>query len=242
MHHLDNELTYSKISAANLDNATDCVCKTFLLNEPIATHLQMVEENFRPFIHQLLTHALQDQLSWVAADKKTEKVIGALVATDLANDFQPTTLSDPKLLRVFRFLDDLWAPFINETNVPKGLVAHAYMGAVLPEYQRSGIINTMYAIAYRSAWERGYRKVMGEVTSSYSLNLLRKNPHATELNSIAYADYEQDKIKIFEGMKIHEQCVLFSAPIEAMLPPEVTQPSINRKDFNMTALDQIRRN
>ena len=49
-------------------------------------------------------------------------------------------------------------------------------------------------------------------------------------------------VKIFEGMKIHEQCVLFSAPIEAMLPPEVMHPSANRKDFDVTAIDQVRRN
>ena len=241
MHHLENELNYSKMSLANIESASDCVCKTFLLNEPLATHLRMVEENFKPFIDQLLTHALQDDLSWVASDQKTGKVIGAFIATDLANDFQPTNV-DPKLASVFKLLEGLWAPFAHETHVPKGLVAHAYMGAVLPEYQRSGIINTMYAIAYKNGWERGYRKAMGEVTSVYSLNLLRKNPNVKELNSIAYADYEQDGVKIFEGMKIHEQCVLFSAPIEAMLPPEVMQPSANRKNFDVTVIDQVRHN
>ena len=69
---------------------------------------------------------------------------------------------------------------------------------------------------------------MGEVTSLYSLNLLRKNPHAQELNSIAYADYEDNGEKIFAGIKIHERCILFSMPIEALLPPEVIQPSESR--------------
>lgn len=224
MHHLDNELNYVKMSLANLASASDCVCTTFLENEPLASHLHMTEETFRPFINELLTHALIDELSWVASHKETGEVVGAFILTDFANDFVPTKL-DPKLISVLKLLDDLWAPFTSEVDVPKGHIAHAYMGAVLPQYQRLGIINTLYQVAYKVGWERGYKKAMGEVTSLFSLNLLRKNPYAKELNAIAYEDYEEEGKKIFSGMKVHEQCVLFSIPIQAMLPLEVMQPS-----------------
>lgn len=224
MYHSNAELSYEKMSLANLASASNCVCNTFLENEPLASHLQMQEEIFRPFINELLTHALIDELSWVALDKQTDEVVGALILTDLANDFVATKL-DPKLISVIKLLDDLWEPFIHEFNVPKGNTAHVYMGAVLPKYQRSGIINTLYYTAYKSGWEKGYKKAMGEVTSLFSLNLLRKNPYAKELNSIAYKDYEQNEQKLFSGIEVHEQCVLFSIPIEAMLPPEVMQSS-----------------
>ena len=141
-------LNYSKMSASHLPGAIDCICKVFLLNEPLASHLQMVEENFRPFIEQLLTHALKDELSWVAYHPETEKIVGAFVVTDLADDFHSDNLNDPKLLSVLKLLDKLWSPFVQELNVPKGLVAHPYMGAVLPEYQRTGIINTICQLAY----------------------------------------------------------------------------------------------
>lgn len=221
-------LKYAKMNATNIAGAVDCICEVFLVNEPMASHLQMVEENFKPFIQQLLNHALKAELSWVAYESDSGEIIGAFIATDLADDYQPDNLTDPKLLSVFKFLDKLWAPFVELADVPKGLVAHPYMGAVLPEYQRTGVINTVYQIAYRDAWEKGYRKAMGEITSLYSLNLLRKNPHAQELNTLSYADYNDDGKKIFEGMQVHEQCVLFSMPIEALIPPEVMQFSSTR--------------
>lgn len=221
-------LKYAKMNATNMAGAIDCICEVFLVNEPMASHLQMVEENFKPFIEQLLKHALKSELSWVAYEPDTQKVIGAFIVTDLADDYQPENLTDPKLLSVFKFLDKLWAPFIELANVPPGLVAHPYMGAVLPEYQRSGIINTICALAYQDSWNQGYRKAMGEITSQYSLNLLRKNPHVQELNALSYEDYEDNREKIFAGMKVHEQCVLFSMPIEALIPPEVIQFSSSR--------------
>ncbi len=215
MYNLKHELAYTKLSTANLESASNCVCKTFAYNEPLARHLEMTEEDLKPFFHPLLVHSLEDDLSWVASIKETGEVIGASICTDCANDFYPERSFTPKLEYTLKLFDDLWRPFIQETHLyPKGYLAHGYVAAVLPEYQRLGILTQLYQVSFAHGWKKGYRKVMGEITSQYSLNFMRKIPILKECHAISYADYEVDGKKVFSGMDTHEKCILFSLSFE----------------------------
>ena len=196
-----------------MESAVECVYKTFFLYEPLTPHLQTGEEGFRLFVNQMLTHALKDELSWLASHPKTGQVVGAFIATDLGDDFKPS-VTDPGLIKMLKLTEDLWAPFAYEMNVKKRNTEHSQMGAVLPEYQRLGIMNQLNRMVNDHAFEKGYKKMMGEATSQYSLNMRRKNPGIKELHTIVYDDYEQDGKRILSGIKTHKQCVLFSVPIE----------------------------
>lgn len=198
----------------HIAGAMQCASAAFQNTNTIVSHLGMEERDFMPFLEQLLEHALVDELSWVATDNSTGKIVGIAISTDIANDYMPPLTTGTKLDAMLKLVYDLWAPYIEEMNVNKGTVLHGYLSGVLQDYQRLGILNELFRFSNTWAYGKGYKMVMGEASSQYSLNFVRKWPYLKEINEIIYENYEIDGKKPFYGIKTHEKCVLFSFPIK----------------------------
>jgi len=205
---------YQQLQTSTLLGALDCIEQTFRNSEPLTAYLKVCQEEFKPFVQELLHHSLAGGLSWVALDPYADKVIGARLVVDFKNDYSPSQSFGTKMDTILRFLFQVSLPLKKLPDLAKEKMVHSHMVAIDGQYQRRGVAQELLSQSSIRAYDLGYRTSVGEITNQYNRNLLSQFPSFQELNRICYADYEINGQKIFANLLEHESCVLYQVKLQ----------------------------
>jgi GNAT superfamily N-acetyltransferase len=208
---------YRLLSKQTSEQAIDCICKVFLAGEPLSKHMRVSEQEFRPFVSDLVKHSLRSHLSWIAVDSDTGVLVGARIITDLADDFHPTRNFGAKMSVILNFLGAVASPLKRNDELSRGKTAHAHMVAVSESYQGLGIAKKLLHLSSEWAYKNGFTPSVGEVTSAYNQRILKNSTGFKPLHSIDYETYEFQGTNPLKGIKGHEQCILFELDLKSLL-------------------------
>ncbi len=214
-----NKINFEILNKSHYHSAYHCIEKT--LNESITlfSYIKVPKEDYHSFIEISLNKAIQLGLSYVAIDVTTKEVVAIIISKDLTDEISPNiTSTENKLLIIFSLIKKLWEPYQNhEEMFLKNQNLHCLLAATLPSYQRKGILKKLFKLTNNLGLERGFKKIIAEATSKFSLNFIQNSTQYKELNSIRYKDYEVNETKPFHNIQPHEKCVLISIPITNLI-------------------------
>lgn len=205
---------YRVLEEDHAAQAIICLCQVFSTQEPLGKAIGISPDELTPFITDLVQHAIKTNLSWVAIDKMSSRVVGVRILTDFYDDFTPDSYRDEKLNVIFSFLDSLYTTQAIDENGKFRTLLHCWMVAVLPAFQRQGILRNLYRVGIRWALKKGFKFGIEEVTSQHNLAFLESEVHVKKINSIYYAQYQEGSAFPFLFSVDSQVCVLCQYPLE----------------------------
>jgi GNAT superfamily N-acetyltransferase len=199
------------------DHATQaimCLCNVFSAQEPLGKAIGISPDELAPFVTDLVQYAIKTNLSWIAIDKMSSRVVGVRILTDFHNDFTPGSYKGEKLNAIFNFLENLYTVQTHDEQDKIKPLLHCWMVAVLPEFQRQGILRNLYRAGKLRALKKGYRFGIEEVTSKHNLAFLESEVSVKKINTIYYAQYQDSGAFPFLFSVDTKACVLCQYPLE----------------------------
>lgn len=186
--------------------------------EPVMRALQVTLDQFSHFIHLLGPAIEQDGLSIVARDVSSGAMVGSSITLDMATQNPPAVLQLEWLqpaLALLNDLDDLYLQkyFGGRHPLPDETL-HFCWGAVVPQFQRRGIDQTMVDIALELGVAKNYRTAIVEASSLASQHVFRKRGF-TERAEIPYRSYVYHGLRPFESVETVPSIILFDQLMSA---------------------------
>ncbi|APJ04922.1 hypothetical protein [Silvanigrella aquatica] len=211
MNH--NKFDFSLLNDKYFFETAQCLKYVLTYSEPMGKYLITNEEENTSFVDELLIHAAKQNLSWVAIDSATQKVVAARIMSDASYqlNFHPET---EKVKIIFNLLDSIYLNHENEFNVLPKTTLHTKLTAVLPEYQRQGLLKSLYKISSHHAKKQGFKYCIGEATNKHNLNFLKKETKCEILNRIEYKKFNYQGTCPFANMEEHIECCLYKYPLQ----------------------------
>lgn len=204
-----NAIQYQLLEPRHKVLAVNLIREVFTKKEPITSHLGVSTHEFEPFVKDLVSHAIQQRLSWVALDKATKKIAGARITTDYAKDFLPGEYGEN-----MNIVGDFLNKVAHSNRISHKKTVHSHMVAVDPQYARLGIAKNLLGWASSWAYSKGYRYSVGEVTNQNNRKLLEQIPSYQALHRVEYKSYSYKGKRPFLTLNEHDACVLFRFHLE----------------------------
>ncbi len=188
------------LAKEHLESATDLFTRVFCDNEPVTKHIGITYQEYKPFVAEVLTKAVEDGLSVVAIDKNNQ-VIACAISEDIADRFIPNTKHYPKLTPVIALLDKLSSQFCAGKKFLKGKIAHVWISAVSPDHRGTGLSTSIDMACGNLAVSKGYDFAYAEFTNPISQNITHHYKSIEKCGSINYENFTFEGQKPFKGVK-----------------------------------------
>lgn len=207
---LGKEISYQILAEEHLATAIECIASNFVSGELMTTALGITLEEFKYFAKIFLKKAVKDQLSLIAKDERSGKVVGALICEDFVTELPDgiETVS-PKFLPIFEVLGSLDEAYKEKYLVKPGQLYHIFMVGVNKEY--AGLSTRLTKIAEHLARKKGYIAAIGEATGPISYQIYTKRLGFREIegiNPIYYKEFYYEGQPIFRHMTECNSCRL----------------------------------
>jgi len=199
----------STLSYRDIEEAVECIAKTFSLGEPMTSLLQITENEFRYFARIFIEKTAQEGLSVVARNAETGQFLGCIICEDYVTDLpEGIGMISPNFGPIVELLDTLGANYKADNNVAKGEIYHLFMGGVYPQYAGLNIAKTLTEHLENMARNKGYSKAIGEVTGPISQHVYIDKLGYSPVYDISYKDFIFEGNTVFEAINSCESCIL----------------------------------
>lgn len=215
---MKSTIKIAELTAAYEKSAINLFVKSFCESEPITMHLNIPPKDYIPFATDVVKKAIKDKLSMVVLNNK--KVVGLIIAEDLADPFKPTLAKYPKLRPVCALLDKLSKNFTGNKKFTKGKVLHTWIAAIDPKYRSQGLYTEVGITHVKTAMQKGFDFIYSDFTNNLSEKIVRNFP-VKLCNAINLNDFEYS-YKPFEGLE--GEASSYVAPLR----PEVKLDSLEK--------------
>lgn len=148
------------------------------------------------FATDVIKKAIKDKLSLVVLNQ--DKVIGLIIAEDLADPFQPTVDKYPVLQPVIVLLEELSKPVTHGKKFIKGKVMHTWIAAVDPLFRSTGLYTEVGIEHVKLAAKKGFDFIYSDFTSDISEKIIRNFP-VKACNKLAFKDFAYRPFAGLEG-------------------------------------------
>ncbi|WP_186647786.1 hypothetical protein [Fluviispira vulneris] len=205
---------FSLLKQEHFNQAKECLARVFCTDGAMLKHLQVQQNDLNEFLDGLLNHAIPQQLSWIAVDKSTQKIVAVRVLTDFYDNYLPQSPLTKELTIIKDLITTLYDIESEELNVQKNTLLHTWMTAVEKDYQKKGLLKSLYMLGSNRAKSLGFTSCIGEASNIHNLNFLKKYTKINQLNSIIYKNYQYNEIFPFADMQEHVECVHYKYPLQ----------------------------
>lgn len=203
-------IDYQILAEDTLESAIECISRSFQSREPMTKALGITLEEFKHCAKILLRKAVKDQLSLVATDNRTGKVIGALICEDfLTEPPEDIETVSPKFFPIFELLGGLDEAYKKKYLVKPGQLYHICMVGVDKEY--AGLSTRLTKIAEHMARKKGYIASIGEATGPISYKIYTQHLGFREIEGIDriyYKDFYHEGQPVFRHITECNSCRL----------------------------------
>jgi len=207
------KLTYEVLTAADINDATDCIAQTFAKSEPMVSCLGISFGEFRQFAEVFISKAADDGLSLVV--KADDRLVAAVINEDLCTD-PPAGIESvtSQMNPVLDILEKLDKPYLENNPCEKGELFHIFMGGVLDAFEGKSIAANMVRKSQDLAVQKGFKRILVEATGNTSRYIFERHPDFHEVSRIPYKSYTFEGRNVFSDIKGGTDCVLFEAKLQ----------------------------
>jgi len=150
-----DDIKFESFIFQDVDELSNVVAKSFTNYEPLAVSQQTTLSEFKELIMTLSEECIELGLSYIAKDKKTNKIVGAI----LTNDFLTTLLAERIDSPASAILSDVSEQYRKANKIKEGKYLHVHFLSVDEFYHGKQIINTLIGICLDKAVNKGYEYV-----------------------------------------------------------------------------------
>lgn len=186
-----NSYSYEILSSSDepsITDAAECLAETFIgvkvgdsfVREPMAHAVNLSKETFQIFVEEYIKNVVEQGFCYIARDKETGKVVGALAAEIFNPDDEAPIFEDDlePMNKIISFLGELDGRFIEafESKMQQKLMhsdlTHGFMIGVRVEKSKKLIAAELVRMWIEDSSKRGYKGVFVEATNFRSQKLV----------------------------------------------------------------------
>lgn len=143
------------------------------ISEPMVKYSGIQNESYKDFLFMYLKQIVRDELTVVAIDKKTDRVIGAIISENFNPNAEPPNFEGEltPYIEIMEFITELEHKFIHTiensiiNKVKPGDFVHIILLGVKSERQKARIAMDLLDLVETIAKEKGYKGLFAEATN-----------------------------------------------------------------------------
>ncbi|NEQ72588.1 MAG: hypothetical protein F6K23_05590 [Okeania sp. SIO2C9] len=205
----ESEIVYEVLQEKDLEQTINCLVDVFPSAEPISRALKLTPSEFYPFAEMVCQKAVAEGLSHIAKDSVTSEIAGFIISESLSKEsYEEIDQSIPQNFEVvFQFLRELNEQYEIKKKVVNSNIFHVFLLGAREQYRGRKISNKLVENNLKMAAQAGFSKAIVEASGKISQHICRKYGFEDRA-SLDYQTYEYKGVKVFEGIKEHESCIL----------------------------------
>ena len=193
------------IHSQNTQETAELVVTTFNEREPLANVNNAPPKEFAEFILALTEHCANNGLGFVATESTTNKVIGAILASDLAEVLnQADNHEDEPANPIACLITELNKSHFKDQVLAENTYLNIKFVAMDERFNGKGIVNELIAKCISEAKNKGFRYAQAEATGNISQHIFKNKLGFEEKAFIKYSEYTLDGEQPFAEIKEHE--------------------------------------
>ena len=196
--------------------AFDLATEVFVRHSSLHLAVGATLSSYRAYVAADFCRDVLDGLSFVAIDRLSNTLIGVLLVCYFIKPAS-VPINDPRYAPIAAVTRQLAAIYRHRLHIVAGEVALVDMAAVNPIYAGQGVYRALRMALVAHAYDRGYRYVVGELSSTVTQRLVLDQLHHKNCAELVLTDFIYDGKRPFAA--IH-------TPAKIILAEGRTAPSI----------------
>ena len=205
----ENEIVYEILQEKDIQQTINCLVDVFPSAEPMFRSLKVTPTDFYPLAEKICQKAVAEGLSHIAKDPATSEVAGFIISEHLSHESEEEIHKNiPQKFEVFsQVLKELHQQYEMEKKLVNSKIFHIFLLGGREQYRGKKIGNKLFEKNLNMATQAGFSKAIVEATGKISQHISRKYGFEDRV-SLDYQTYEYKGVKVFEGIKEHQSCIL----------------------------------
>ncbi|NES70723.1 MAG: GNAT family N-acetyltransferase, partial [Okeania sp. SIO2D1] len=205
----ENEIVYEILQEKDLEQTINCLVDVFPSSEPMFSLLKVAPSDFYPLAEKICQKAVAEGFSHIAKDSVTSEVAGFIISDHLSNESDEEILKNiPQKFEVFsQVLKELHQKYEMEKKVVNSNIFHVLFLGAREKYRGRKIGDKLVENNLKMAAQAGFSTAIVEASGKISQHICRKYGFEDRA-SLDYQTFEYKGVKVFEGIKEHESCIL----------------------------------
>ena len=183
-----------------LKPAFELATEIFIRHSTLHQALGIGLDAYRDYLHPSFVDMINDELSVVAIDEATEKLIGCLIACD----FYKVLETSPNASGLFKPLEALTnalcKQYRQKRSIGPGEVTLVDMGAVVESASGGGVYQKLRDFAQKGAKQAGFSRVVGELSSCATQHVVLNRLGHQNVAEIRFQEFELDGVFPFSSI------------------------------------------
>lgn len=194
-----------KIETTRIEEAANLVLSVFRDREPLSNAIASDSPEFSQYILELTRHCSETGLGFIAIDKESDQVAGAILAADLAGALNAQNNDAEKHNNpISSLVLDLNRQYFGKGQLDENMYLNIKFVATDSTFNVKGAVNEMIAATIDEAKAQGFHFAQAEATGNISQHIFINKFDFEDKGLIKYSDYEYEGTKPFASIKEHE--------------------------------------
>lgn len=202
------EISYGLLDSSDVEEMTNLLAEVFSRFEPMAVAAGMLYAEINRLVGLYCRQTLEDELTIVAREKRSNKLIGVMIAIDFAYPQPPGILEvAPNFEPVGALLNELEEKYRKENSLFPGKVMNLFMLAIVEDFAGKSVAQNLTMLTLKNGLKKGYERAVTEATSKASQHVFRKLGFV-DLFQSRYSDFIYHDRHIFETITGSDAAIL----------------------------------
>ncbi len=203
-------ITINPLAASHRQAALAMIATAFSEDDPLAQSQGIGYNEFYHFIDSLYDQFMQSNVSYIAIDKRTKKVVAIALSKGHQEDNGENSAENSAENShqegsdaIADIISKAHAIYFANNRLPFNALLHIHFIASHAHYRRQKLVKQLVDQVLNSAQQQGYQKAIVEASGIRSRTLLRKHLQFTERVAIDYAHFQHQGRFPFKSISTH---------------------------------------
>ena len=206
-------INYELLTLKDLDEATQILVDSFSSREPMAVSIKPDKSEFFPLYHIICKTAVTENLSIIARDIHSNKIVGSMINEDYITGGLATCLDNLDthcFAPIISLLEELNNKAPDLKSAKQGEYFHLYMLGLHADFRgyNYDITRTFMNIGIDMARKKGFKNMLIEATGSTTQWGAKEFYNFKTLSSVVYKTFTYDNMYFFKDIESIDACRL----------------------------------
>ncbi len=189
------------LEAARLNAAFNLATKVFAEASTLHRALKIGLNEYREHLRHPFEMMVREGLSITATDNHSGELVGCLIVTDFSNQFVEKANPSPRFAPLSAITKDLCRQYQRKRLISVADAILVDMGAVSKEAGGTGIYKQMRTAAHDLARSRGFKLVIGELSSAVTQHVVLERLGHRKMAEINFAEFQYGNERPFHTIQ-----------------------------------------
>lgn len=188
------------IASAPSEKLTQLVCEEFIASSVLHQALGITAEEYESWFRKSVLDKIDRSLSFVAVDTANDRLVACILACEFSGSSESSTRIPQRLLPVSAILERLAAPLVELIKNSSDRFLLVDIAVVSRLYRGKGVYKRLRQHVQENASKRGFRFVVGELSSSRTQQYCVSTLGHQVVAELAFAEFEFQGTRPFDSI------------------------------------------